>query len=63
MSSKVHKPFVNGLLNAGLFMASLFTNVSLEKTINICVNELLKSNSRIHGLNKKQITEMLSLIT
>ena len=54
--------------DAGLFMASLdvdslFTNVSLEKTINICVNELFKSNSRIHGLNKKQITEMLSLIT
>ena len=54
--------------NAGLFMASLdvdslFTNVPLEKTIHICVNELFKSNSGIHGLNKKQITEMLSLTT
>ena len=54
--------------DAGLFMASLdvdslFTNVPLEETIHICVNELFKSNSSIHGLNKKQITEMLSLAT
>ena len=44
--------------NAGLFMASLdvdslFSNVLLEETINICVNELFKSNISIHGLNKK----------
>ena len=53
---------------AFLFMAfldvdSLFTIVSIEDTINICVNELFESNSSIHGLNKKQITEMLSLTT
>ena len=52
---------------AFLFMAfldvdSLFTIVSIEDTINICVNELFESNS-IHGLNKKQIMEMLSLTT
>ena len=39
--------------DAGLFMASLdvdflFTNVPLEETINICVDELFKSNSSIH---------------
>ena len=54
--------------DAGLFIASLdvdtlFTNVPLEETIHICVNELFKSNSSIHGLNKKQITEMVSLTT
>ena len=54
--------------DAGLFMASLdvdslFTNVPLEETIHICVNELFKSNSSIHGLNKKQITKMLSSTT
>ena len=54
--------------DAGLFMASLdvnslFTNVTLEETINVCVNELLKIHSGIHGLNKKQITKMLSLTT
>ena len=46
-SSKVHKPLVNGLLNAGLFMASLdvdslFTNVSLEKTIKFALMSCLK---------------------
>ena len=54
--------------NAALFMVSLdvdslFTNVSLEETINMCGNELFKTNNSIHGLNKKQITEMLSLTT
>ena len=54
--------------NFGLFMASLdvnslFINVSLKETINICVNELFKSNSSIRGINKKQISEMLSLTT
>ena len=38
----------------------LFTNVPLEETTNICVNELFKINS-IHSLNKKRITAMLSL--
>ena len=41
---------------------SLFSKIPFEETINICVNELFKSNSSIHGLNKKQINEMLSLI-
>ena len=49
--------------DASLDVDSLFTNVPLEETINICINELFKSNSNIHGLNKKQITEMLSLTT
>ena len=54
--------------DAGLFMASLnvdslFTNVPLDETINICDSKLFKNNSSIHGLNKKQITEMLSLTT
>ena len=54
--------------DAGLFMVfldvdSLFTNVPLEETTNICVNELFKSNSCICGINKKQITEILSLTT
>ena len=40
-----------------------YLDVPLEETINICVYELFKNNSSIHGLNKKQITEMLSLTT
>ena len=52
-----------GLFMASLDVDSLFTNVPLEETINICVDELFKSNGSIHGLNKKQITKMLSLTT
>ena len=48
---------------ASLDVDSLLTNVPLEETINICAYELFKSNSSVHGLNKKQITEMLSLTT
>ena len=48
---------------ASLDVDSLLTNVPLEETINICVNELFKSNTCIHGLKKNQITEMLSLTT
>ena len=48
---------------ASLDVDYLFTNVPLEETINICVFELFKSNSNIHGLSKNQITEMLFLTT
>ena len=51
------------LFMASLDVDSLFTNAPLDETINICVYELFKSNTSIHGFNKKQITEMLSLTT
>ena len=51
------------LFISSLDVNSLFTNVPLEETIHICIDELFKSNSSIHGLNKNQITEMLSLTT
>ena len=53
----------SGLFMESLDVDSLFTNVPLYETIHICVNKLFKSNSNIHGLNKKQIAEMLSLVT
>ena len=43
------------LFMASLDVGSLFTNVPLEEAINICVNELFKSNSSIHGLNKNKL--------
>ena len=49
---------------ANIFVPLLrhLTSNEFDKTINICANELFKSNSSIHGFNKKkQITEMLSL--
>ena len=44
---------------------SLFTNISLDETINICVDELFKEkeNKKINGLSKAQIRELLKLAT
>ena len=52
--------------NSSCFMASLdvdslFTNVPLDKTIKICIDELFKSEMTVSGLNKKEMFEMLSL--
>ena len=52
-----------GLFITSLDVDSLFTNITLEETINICVNDLFRSNSSIYGLNERQIMEMLSLTT
>ena len=42
---------------------SLFTNVPLDETIEICVNVENKSSQTVLGVNKQQVLEMLSLIT
>ena len=52
--------------NSDLYMASLdvdslFTNVPLYETIGICTQDLFESDSTVYSLNKKEITEMLSL--
>ena len=48
---------------ASLDVDSLFTNVPLDETIEICVNELFNSSQMVSGVNKQQFLEMLSLIT
>ena len=45
---------------SSLDVDSLFTNVTLDETIEIYVNKLFKSNQTISGLNK-QVLGMLSL--
>ena len=40
-----------------------YINVHFDELINISINELFKSIRSIHGLNRKKITEMLSLTT
>ena len=42
---------------------SLFKNVQLDETIEICVNELFKSSQTVSGPNKQQILEKFSLTT
>ena len=54
--------------NSHLYMASLdvdllFTNVPLDETIGICTQRLFENGSTVCGLNKKEITETLSLTT
>ena len=64
-SLEVAKDIINQSLNA--FMASLdvdslFTNVTLDGAIKICIDKLFKSKMTVSGLNKKKMFEMLSLI-
>ena len=44
-------------------MDSVFTNVALDETTDICINELFKSSQTVSSLNKQQVLEMLSLTT
>ena len=46
-----------------LFMDSIFTNVPLDETIEICVNELCKSSQMVSGLKKQEVLEMHSSTT
>ena len=48
---------------ASLDMDSLFTNVLLEKTIEICLKKLFRSSQTVSDINKQQVLEMLSLTT
>ena len=44
-------------------MDSLFTNVTLDEIIDVCVKELFRTSQTVSGLNKEQVLEMFSLIT
>ena len=46
---------------ASLDVDSLFTNIPLDETIKICIDEVFKSEMTVSGLNKKEMFEMLSL--
>ena len=42
---------------------SLFTNIPLEETSEICTNELFKESETVEGLSKTEFKELLSLAT
>ena len=42
---------------------SLFTNIPLEETINICANILFEYTARVEGLSKNNLRFFLSLAT
>ena len=45
---------------ASLDVSSLFTNVPLQETIDICVSKLFQDNDTVHGLNKDQFRKLMS---
>ena len=51
------------LLMGSLDVDSLFTNIPLKKTINICTNLLYKNVDIIEGINKSEFENLLSLAT
>ena len=46
-----------------LAVGSLFTNISLEETVNICTNTLFENMEKVEGLSKIESKEFLSLAT
>ena len=49
------------LFMGSLDVDSLFTNIPLEETIEICTNELFKESETVEGLSKTDFKELLSL--
>ena len=47
----------------GLDVDSLFTNISLEETIEICITEPFKESETVEGLSKTEFKRILSLAT
>ena len=48
---------------ASLDVDSLFTNIPLDETIEICINELFKDKDKIDGLSKQQMKKLLTHAT
>ena len=42
---------------------SVFTNIPLEETINICVDKLFKNNTKVNNLTKESFRSLLELAT
>ena len=51
------------LFMGSLDVDSLFTNIPLEETIEICTNELFKESQTVEGLSATEFKKLLSLAT
>ena len=51
------------LFTASLDVDSLFTNIPLDKTINIIIEKLFSEKETVHNLNKNQFKCLLTLAT
>ena len=47
----------------GIDVDSLFTNIPLQETIDICTNTLFENTEKLEGLSKMKFKEFLSLAT
>ena len=56
------KHFNTNLILASFDVESLFTNILLQETIDLCVQKLLKDKNYIDGLSKDTFREMLTVI-
>ena len=53
----------SSLFMASLDVDSLFTNIPLDETINICTESIFNESDFVEGLNKSEFKELLSLAT
>ena len=42
---------------------SLFTNIPLDETIDICINQLFENTDTVEGFNKSELKQLLCLAT
>ena len=55
--------FDDSLFMASLDVESLFTNIPLSETIDICIESLFENTDQIKGLTKEDLKELLTLAT
>ena len=57
--------FVTKTLNYlwGLDIDSVFTNISLDKTIDVCVNQLFDKNDTVEGFTDSERQQIICLVT
>ena len=51
------------LFMSSLDVDSLFTNIPLDETIDICVNQLFENTDTVEGFTKSELKQLLSLAT
>ena len=51
------------LTMASMDVESLFTNLPLEETIDICCSELFKDTNRVEGLHKREFRQLMEFAT
>ena len=56
------RKLLNKIVNGSLDVDSLFTDIPLEETIDLCPNTLLKNTEKVEGLSKIEYKELLPVV-